>query len=118
MWDEFAENEGPKIDEILRINDSKQRDSFVHELWTTMYLADRVPILMNYNPSIAMTPPDPSLSQAQPGFPGQSYSPTGLSGVDGLKGCTDLETHSSNRHWCYHALQNIIVLLEMDTCLH
>ena len=98
MWDEFAENEGPKIDEILRINDSKQRDSFVHELWTTMYLADRVPILMNYNPSIAMTPPDPSLSQAQLGFPRQSYSPTGLSGVDGLKGCTDLETHLSNRH--------------------
>ena len=82
MWDTFAENEGPKIDEILRINDSKQRDSFVHELWTTMYLADRVPILMNYNPSIAMTPPDPSLSQAQPGFPGQSHSPTGLSRMD------------------------------------
>ena len=69
LWDEFAENEGLKIDEILRINDSKQRDSFVHELWTTMYLADRVPILMNYNPSIAMTPPDPTLSQAQVRFP-------------------------------------------------
>ena len=101
LWDEFAENEGLKIDEILRINDSKQRDSFVHELWTTMYLADRVPILMNYNPSIAMTPPDPTLSQAQVGF------------IQGFRGrlisMNRLETRQSNQHWCLHALQSIIV---------
>ena len=101
LWDEFAENEGLKIDEILRLNDSKQRDSFVHELWTTMYLADRVPILMNYNPSIAMTPPDPSLSQAQVGFP---------PGFRRRLISTDrLEIWKSNQHWCFHVSQSIIV---------
>ena len=102
LWDEFAENEGLKIDEILRLNDSKQRDSFVHELWTTMYLADRVPILMNYNPSIAMTPPDPSLSQAQVGFP------PGL--CRQLISTDRLEIWKSNQHWCFHVSQSIIVL--------
>ena len=102
LWDDFAENEGPKIDEILRINDSKQRDSFVHELWTTMYLADRVPILMNYNPSIAMTPQDPLLSQAQPGllrdfdFPCCTLEHEFMNPLRWTK----LETRVSNQHWC------------------
>lgn len=105
LWDEFAENEGLKIDEILRINDSKQRDSFVHELWTTMYLADRVPILMNYNPSIAMTPPDPTLSQAQVGFPPSFHRRFPSTAT------TDrLGIWKSNQHWCLHVSQSIIVL--------
>ena len=42
-----------------------QKDSFVNEIWTDMYLTERRPILMNHNGLLAMTSIDPTLSQIQ-----------------------------------------------------
>jgi len=56
---------GLHIDALLRNHDSMQKDSFVNEIWTDMYLTDRRPILMNHNGLLAMTSIDPTLSQIQ-----------------------------------------------------
>lgn len=42
-----------------------QKDSFVNEIWTDMYLAERRSILMNQNALVTMTPNDPTLTQVQ-----------------------------------------------------
>ena len=54
LWDKFEDNEGQEIDSLLRKIDSQQKESYVNPLWSAMYLSDRVPLLCNYNPAIAV----------------------------------------------------------------
>lgn len=56
LWDDFVVSDGKKLDKLLKDEDTKNSDTnFVNEPWTQMYLNDRRPLPMNYNPTVVLT---------------------------------------------------------------
>ncbi|XP_053673314.1 carnitine O-palmitoyltransferase 2, mitochondrial [Anopheles nili] len=70
---QFSKNEGPKLQALLKEFDSKNKHtSYISEPWFDMYLRDRVPLPLNYNPLLMMNP-DP-----RPEYNGQLLRTTNL----------------------------------------
>jgi len=57
LWDDFLASDGPKLDGMLRDDDEKnfKNSNFLNAPWTEMYLRDRRPLPMNYNPTVVLT---------------------------------------------------------------
>ena len=57
LWDDFLASDGPKLDGMLRADDEKnfKNSNFLNAPWTEMYLRDRRPLPMNYNPTVVLT---------------------------------------------------------------
>ncbi|XP_055636894.1 carnitine O-palmitoyltransferase 2, mitochondrial [Toxorhynchites rutilus septentrionalis] len=55
--DRFMTTTGPKLQELLKQKDSQNKHtSYISEPWFDMYLRDRVPLPINYNPLLMMNP--------------------------------------------------------------
>lgn len=55
----FQESEGPELQALLQARDKSQKHtSYISEPWFHMYLSDRQPLPINYNPLLIMTPHD------------------------------------------------------------
>ncbi|XP_058447494.1 carnitine O-palmitoyltransferase 2, mitochondrial [Malaya genurostris] len=53
--DRFLTTDGPKLQQLLKQKDSKNKHtSYISEPWFDMYLRDRVPLPINYNPLLMM----------------------------------------------------------------
>ncbi|XP_055539996.1 carnitine O-palmitoyltransferase 2, mitochondrial [Wyeomyia smithii] len=53
----FSATMGPKLQQLLKEKDSKNKHtSYISEPWFDMYLRDRVPLPINYNPLLLMNP--------------------------------------------------------------
>ncbi|XP_053693990.1 carnitine O-palmitoyltransferase 2, mitochondrial [Sabethes cyaneus] len=53
----FATTAGPKLQQLLKEKDSKNKHtSYISDPWFDMYLRDRVPLPINYNPLLLMNP--------------------------------------------------------------
>ena len=57
LWADFVASEGPKLDQLLRDDDERnfKNSNFLNKPWTEMYLRDRRPLPMNYNPTVVLT---------------------------------------------------------------
>uniref|UniRef100_A0A182MZ77 Choline/carnitine acyltransferase domain-containing protein n=1 Tax=Anopheles dirus TaxID=7168 RepID=A0A182MZ77_9DIPT len=54
---QFSETDGPKLQTLLKEFDGKNKHtSYISEPWFDMYLRDRVPLPLNYNPLLMMNP--------------------------------------------------------------
>ncbi|VBB26613.1 unnamed protein product [Acanthocheilonema viteae] len=62
LVEDFMANEGPKLQKELVLHDKRNlHTSFISELWFDMYLSDRLPCPINYNPFMVYAPdPDPT----------------------------------------------------------
>lgn len=55
--DRFMTSTGPKLQELLKKKDSQNKHtSYISEPWFDMYLRDRSPLPINYNPLLMMNP--------------------------------------------------------------
>lgn len=55
----FQETVGPELQSLLQAQDKSQKHtSYISEPWFHMYLSDRQPLPINYNPLLIMTPHD------------------------------------------------------------
>ncbi|XP_063703508.1 carnitine O-palmitoyltransferase 2, mitochondrial [Culicoides brevitarsis] len=54
---DFRKNQGPKLQELLIAHDkANKHTSYISEPWFDMYLRDRAPLPVNYNPLLIMKP--------------------------------------------------------------
>uniref|UniRef100_A0A182QK97 Choline/carnitine acyltransferase domain-containing protein n=1 Tax=Anopheles farauti TaxID=69004 RepID=A0A182QK97_9DIPT len=54
---QFSETDGPKLQTLLKEFDAKNKHtSYISEPWFDMYLRDRIPLPLNYNPLMMMNP--------------------------------------------------------------
>ncbi|XP_055594252.1 carnitine O-palmitoyltransferase 2, mitochondrial [Uranotaenia lowii] len=64
--DRFLIGPGPELQKLLKQHDSKNKHtSYISEPWFDMYLRDRVPLPINYNPLLMMNP-DPEAAYNDP----------------------------------------------------
>ncbi|XP_021701616.1 carnitine O-palmitoyltransferase 2, mitochondrial [Aedes aegypti] len=55
--DRFKSTTGPKLQQLLKKKDAQNKHtSYISEPWFDMYLRDRVPLPINYNPLLMMNP--------------------------------------------------------------
>lgn len=55
----FQETVGPQLQSLLQAKDKTQKHtSYISEPWFNMYLSDRQPLPLNYNPLVILTPHD------------------------------------------------------------
>ncbi|XP_050086189.1 carnitine O-palmitoyltransferase 2, mitochondrial [Anopheles aquasalis] len=55
--DQFREDDGPKLQTLLKEFDAQNKHtSYISEPWFDMYLRDRAPLPLNYNPLLMMNP--------------------------------------------------------------
>lgn len=55
--DRFLTTTGPQLQQLLKAKDAKNKHtSYISEPWFDMYLRDRVPLPINYNPLLMMNP--------------------------------------------------------------
>ena len=52
--------EGERLQELLVARDARRYSSFISEPWFDMYLSDRAPLLLNYNPQLTFRDEDAS----------------------------------------------------------
>ena len=52
--------EGERLQELLVARDARRYSSFISEPWFDMYLSDRAPLLLNYNPQLTFRDEDSS----------------------------------------------------------
>lgn len=70
LWSDFVNGEGKKLDKMLKKEDQKNYDTnFLNTPWTEMYLRDRRPLSMNFNPTVVLT----DAGQVYPNRPDQMH---------------------------------------------
>ncbi|XP_050077227.1 carnitine O-palmitoyltransferase 2, mitochondrial isoform X2 [Anopheles maculipalpis] len=63
---QFAQTDGPNLQALLKEFDAKNKHtSYISEPWFDMYLRDRIPLPLNYNPLLMMNP-DPRPEYNEP----------------------------------------------------
>lgn len=71
--DRFLTTTGPQLQQLLKAKDAKNKHtSYISEPWFDMYLRDRVPLPINYNPLLMMNP------DARPAYNDQLVRTTNL----------------------------------------
>lgn len=56
---DFQQNVGPQLQSLLQAKDKSQKHtSYISQPWFDMYLSDRQPLPINYNPLLILTPHD------------------------------------------------------------
>lgn len=56
---DFQQNVGPQLQSLLQAKDKSQKQtSYISQPWFDMYLSDRQPLPINYNPLLILTPHD------------------------------------------------------------
>lgn len=85
--DRFMSTTGPKLQELLQKRDSQNKHtSYISEPWFDMYLRDRSPLPVNYNPLLMMNP------DSRPEYNGQLIRTTNLV-VSSLRFMKSLRAH-------------------------
>uniref|UniRef100_A0A2P2I894 Carnitine O-palmitoyltransferase 2 n=1 Tax=Hirondellea gigas TaxID=1518452 RepID=A0A2P2I894_9CRUS len=63
LVEDFRVNAGPPLQEKLKTQDKNNKHTnYISKPWFDMYLSDRAPVVLNYNPFLAFLPPEPGMA--------------------------------------------------------